>query len=313
MPLPLLLAAADPLILQLPPVPEAAPPPEAAAPAEVLTMPPPIKAMLDAAMASGSEAEVTTVAKYATLAAPDARQAITDAVDHWRGARREVRDRRLREADLLDLWTGRAEVGGFATTGNSATAGGTALLDLTREGLRTRLKLHAQADYAETRGVTTREHYLLAFEPNVKIDDRLYLYGAAQYESDRFFGYSDRLALSGGLGYSALRRAGLTLDVELGPAYRATAFTDGRDERSIAGRGTIDLDWRLADSLTFRQDAAAYYDSFNSTLTSTTALAAKVLGPISAQISYSVQYESRPPEGRQTTDTTSRASLVYSF
>ena len=72
----------------------------------------------------------------------------------------------------------------------------------------------------------------------------------------------------------------------LGPAYRATAFTDGRDERSVAGRGTIDLDWRLNDGLTFRQDAAAYYDSFNSTLTSTSALAAKVLGPISAQLSH---------------------------
>lgn len=288
--LPVLLAAADPS-----------------------PMPGPVQAMLDAAMASGSETEVSTVAKYARLAAPDANQAITDAVDRWRGERREKRDRELREADLLDLWTGRAEVGGFATTGNSATAGATALLDLTREGLRTRLKFRAQADYAETRSVTTREHYLVAFEPNAKIDDRLYLYGAAQYESDRFFGYTDRLALSGGLGYSVLRRSGLTLDVELGPAYRATAFTDGRDERSIAGRGTIDLDWRLADNLTFRQDAASYLDSYNSTLTSTTALAARVLGPISAQLSYSVQYESRPPEGRTTTDTTSRASLVYSF
>lgn len=288
--LPLMLAAADP-----DPLPEA------------------VQAMLDAAMASGSEAEVTTVAKYARVAAPASAQAITDAVDRWRGARRDKRDRELREADLLELWTGRAELGGFVTTGNSATAGGTALLDLTREGLRWRLKLHAQADYAETRSVTTREHYLLAFEPNVKIDDRLYAYGAAQYESDRFFGYNDRLALSTGLGYAALRRPGLTLDVELGPAYRATAFTDGRNERTFAGRGTLDLDWQLTDGLTLRQDAAAYLDSFNNTLTTSTALAAKVLGPISAQISYSVQYESRPPEGRATTDTTSRASLVYSF
>lgn len=295
--LPLLLAAA----------------PAHAAAADPQPMPDPVKAMLDAAMTTGSEAEVATVAKYATLAAPAAAQAITDAVDRWRGEKREKRDRELREADLFDLWTGRAEVGGFLTTGNSATAGGTALLDLTREGLKWRLKLHAQADYAETRGITTREHYQLGFEPNVKLDDRLYLYGAAQYESDRFFGYSDRLALSTGLGYAALRRTGLTLDVELGPAYRATAFTDGRDERTLAGRGTLDLDWRLSDGLTFRQDAAAYLDSFNSTLTGTTALAARVLGPISAQLSYSVQYESRPPEGRGTIDTTSRASLVYSF
>ena len=38
-----------------------------------------------------------------------------------------------------------------------------------------------------------------------------------------------------------------------------------------------------------------------------------LFGPLSAQLSYAVQYESMPPEGRRDTDTTSRASLVYSF
>jgi putative salt-induced outer membrane protein len=42
-------------------------------------------------------------------------------------------------------------------------------------------------------------------------------------------------------------------------------------------------------------------------------MAAKLLGPLSAQVSYTVQYESMPPEGRVSTDTISRASLVYTF
>ena len=44
-------------------------------------LPPTIKAMLDAAMASGNEGEVATVAKYARAAAPDAAPAITAAID----------------------------------------------------------------------------------------------------------------------------------------------------------------------------------------------------------------------------------------
>ncbi|RZM03817.1 MAG: DUF481 domain-containing protein, partial [Sphingomonas sp.] len=37
------------------------------------------------------------------------------------------------------------------------------------------------------------------------------------------------------------------------------------------------------------------------------------IGPLSAQFSYNFQYESLPPAGRKTTDTISRASLVYAF
>jgi putative salt-induced outer membrane protein len=75
----------------------------------------------------------------------------------------------------------------------------------------------------------------------------------------------------------------------------------------------VDLDWRLTPGLTLRQDASAYLQRYNSTVSSTTAMAAKLLGPLSAQLSYTVQYESMPPIGRVSTDTTSRASLVYTF
>ncbi len=39
----------------------------------------------------------------------------------------------------------------------------------------------------------------------------------------------------------------------------------------------------------------------------------KLLGPLSARLSYNIQFESRPPVGRVNTDTTGRASLVYAF
>ena len=143
--------------------------------------------------------------------------------------------------------------------------------------------------------------------------DRLYLYGAAQYESDRFLGYENRYSASTGLGYSAIRSPAITLDLELGPAFRATDFIDTTDEQSFAARGTLDFDLKLTNGLMLRQDASVYAQRTNSTVTSTTALSARLLGPLSAQVSYAVQYESMPPEGRRTTDTTSRASIVYDF
>ncbi len=272
-----------------------------------------IRAMLDAALEAGNDGEVSTIVKYARAADPVSGDAVLAIAQKWRADREAAREQVIRQASFLNLWKGRAEVGGFITTGNSDTAGGSAVLDAEREGLQWRHKFRARADYQESLNVTTRERYLIAYEPNFKFDDRAYVYGVGQYESDRFLGYSDRLTISSGFGYSAIKARRTQLDIELGPGYRQTAFTDDRNESSLAARGSIDFKWQIVSGLSFRQNASAYIERFNSTVSSTTALNAKLLGPLSAQMSYNVQFESMPPNGRQTTDTVSRASLVYTF
>ena len=296
--LPLLLAAAAPMLL---------------ANTDPGSIPPQIKTMIDAAIASGNEGEVATIVKYAGTAAPDSKEAIAKLVNDWKRKRNDEKTAKLQDASFFDLWSGRAELGGYISTGNSNSEGVSASLALTRDGLDWRQKFKAQLDYQRSLGVTSREHYLAAWEPNWKVDDRSYIYGSAQFESDRFLGYFTRYSVSSGAGYSALKGDRLKLDLELGPAYRSTSFTDGDTERSIAARGSVDFAWKLTKGIQLTQNASAYVERYNSTVTGTTALNAKVLGPLSAQLSYNVQYESMPPEGRVTTDQISRAGLVYAF
>lgn len=272
-----------------------------------------IRAMLDAAIASGNDGDVSTIVRYARAADPISGDAVLAVAEKWRADRAAQREAVIRQAGFLNLWKGRVEFGGYLTTGNSDSAGGSAILDAQREGLQWRHKFLAQADYQESLGKTTRERYLLSYEPNYKIDDRAYIYGAGQYESDRFLGYDDRISLSAGAGYSALKGPRVQLDLELGPAYRLTGYTDDRTESSIAGRGSLNLRWRVLDALSLSQVASAYLQRYNSTVSGTTSVNAKLLGPLSAQLSYNVQYESMPPAGRRSTDTITRASLVYAF
>ena len=281
--------------------------------ADPASIPPQIKTMLDAALASGNEGDVATIMKYAGTASPDSKEAIAKLVDDWKKKRNDEKTAKLQEAGFFDLWSGRAELGGFISTGNSESQGVSASLALTRNGLDWRQKFKAQVDYQRSLGVTSREHYLAAWEPNWKIDDRSYIYGSGQFESDRFLGYTTRYSVSAGAGYSALKGNRLKLDLELGPAYRSTSFTDCETVRSIAARGRVVFAWKLSPGLQLTQNASAYVERYNSTVTGTTALNAKVLGPLSAQLSYNVQYESMPPEGRVTTDQISRAGLVYAF
>lgn len=278
-----------------------------------IPIPAAIKAMLDAAIASGNDGEISTIVKYARVADPASADQVLAIAEKWRGDRAKERNETIRQASFLDLWSGRAEIGGYRSTGNSDTAGVTGILDLTREGLQWRHKFRAQADYQENADVAVREHYLASYEPNYKVDDRAYIYGAAQYESDKFLGYYNRYSGSLGAGYSVLKKPRAKLDLELGPAYRYTSFTDETVQRSIAARGSVNFALKLTPGLSVTQIASAYVQRFNSTVSSTSALSAKLIGPLSAQLSYNVQYESQPPIGSVSTDTTSRASIVYTF
>lgn len=281
--------------------------------AEDPVIPPTIKSMLDAAMRSGSEGDVAVIVKYAKDADPASADLVVKTATDWRNNRLAQANRKIREADFFDLVKGRAELGGYMSTGNTENIGLTAAIEVKREALEWRHKLRLQADYQESLGLVTRERYLAAYEPNWKFDDRAYMYGAAQYESDRFSGFYDRVSVSSGAGYSAIKSPKVKLDLELGPAYRLTRFIDATTESNLAARGSMDFGLKLSPSISVTQNASAYLQDANSTVSSRSALLAKLFGPFSAQFSYTLQYESTPPIGRQTTDTTSRAALVVDF
>jgi putative salt-induced outer membrane protein len=268
-----------------------------------VNVPPTIKAMLDAAMESGSEGDVAVIVKYAKAAAPESADLVARLASDWRTARQQTAQRRLREADFFDLIKARAELGGYVTSGNTENVGLSAQVQIQREGLDWRHKLSLQADYQESLGT----------EPNWKLGERAYMYGAAQYESDRFSGFTDRVSVSAGAGYSAIKKRGMRLDLELGPAFRSTRLITDTTESNVAARGSMNFDWKLSRGITVRQNAAAYVQDANSTVTSKSALLAKLIGPLSAQLSYTLQYESMPPASRKSTDTTSRAALVLDF
>ena len=75
-------------------------------------IPPTIKAMLDAALASGNEGDISTIVKYARVAYPASGDAVLAAAEHWRAERDARRMETIRKASFLNLWRGKAELGG---------------------------------------------------------------------------------------------------------------------------------------------------------------------------------------------------------
>ncbi|MAL00375.1 MAG: hypothetical protein CL803_01880 [Citromicrobium sp.] len=293
-------------------------------------IPPDVQAMIDAAMATGDAKKIETVIELAKQTQPDSADEIEAIAGAWREERAEAqrlaeakKQEEIREAGLFDMWSGEGQVGAFLSTGNSDDMGLSLAVNLKREGIRWSHALRATADFQRSSGVTSREQFLAAYEPRFQMSDNIFAYGLTQYERDRFQGFYNRYAISGGIGYKLLDSDSATLSVKAGPAFRVTERTNGERISRLAGLFGADFDWRLADRVTFTQDANAVaetgteallvVDSANTTLNLTSGIDFKVSDRLRSRLTYNIEYDSNPGPGAETTDTLTRFSLVYGF
>jgi len=286
--------------------------------------------MIDAAIATGDSQKVAAVVEIAKATNPDDGEEIDALYQAFRTEQRKAQKlakeeelRAIRSAGLFEEWSGEGQVGASHSTGNTDAVGLNAALKLKREGIDWSHRVRATTDYQRNDGRTRREQYTLAYEPRFRISTPLFAYGLVQYERDRFQGYTARYAVSGGVGYKILDRDALNLSLKSGPAFRRTVFIGGRTEDRLAGLLGLDFDWEMLDGLTLSQDTSmvaetgssttVIVDSSNTTLNLLTGLQAKVNDRLSTRLSYQIEYDSNPPAGAVSTDTTSRFSLVYGF
>lgn len=293
-------------------------------------LPPPVRAMIDAALATGDDAKVATVLDLALATNPEAADEIGQVRADWQARRdraaaeaKAAQEEKLRSAGPLELWSGEGQLGAFHSSGNNDTAGLSAALNLQRKGIEWTHMLRASADYQRSNGTTSREQYFAAYEPRIQVSDRLFGYGLAQFEHNRFQGFDARYAVSGGLGYKVVDSDSLDLSLKAGPAYRVTDFVSGAKESSLGALAAVDFDWRIADGLTLTQDAnvvaetggaaTIIIDGSKTTVNLVTGLDAKLTDRLRTRVSYAVDYDSDPPLGSVSTDTISRFTLVYGF
>lgn len=293
-------------------------------------LPPPVRAMIEAAIATGDDAKVATVVELARATNPahiaeiDALNAVYQAKrSEERGLADAKREEAIRQAGVFENWKGRGELGGSRATGNSPSLGLSAGLDLRRDGIQWSHQLRGRVDYQETDQVVTREKYFAAYEPRYQIGETIFAYGLGQFERDSFQGFDARYAISAGVGWQALRQPGLNLSVKAGPAFRSTEFTDGTNDSRIAALMGLDFDWTIVDGVKLTQDtnlvaesggaATIFIDSRTTTLALVTGLEARLTGKLSSRFAYQVDYTSDPPAGKNSTDTISRVTLVYGF
>ena len=183
-------------------------------------LPVPVKAMIDAAIASGNKQDVLAVVKIAKATNPNDLAEIDSMMADYNAKQAKIAataQRKKQEAGFFEDWKGQGELGGFRSTGNTRNLGITGGVKLVKDAVKWRLNFRARADYERNRGRTTRDQISVTIEPNYKFSKKLYAYGLTQFERDLLQGFSARYTVSGGLGYELVKTKDVRLAVKAGP------------------------------------------------------------------------------------------------
>lgn len=277
-----------------------------------LTLPDPVRRMVVAAAQTGDAAQIAAVVKFAKETNPESVDEI-DSIVAKVGAQRDAeREQALRHARTFENWHGSGEVGGSTATGNSDTTTIAVGLKLRKDGWRWQHKFDAIADIQRSDGENTQERLAANYQANLTLSERSYVLGRVGWERNAVAGLRSRFTETLGLGYRFFDQPHFRWDVEAGPALSQTRFFNYSENR-FAGRVATNIRWDVSPGITFTEDASALLQSGSSSFLSTSALTSKLLGALSARLSYNVQHETNPPNGRKRTDTITRATLVYDF
>ena len=278
--------------------------------AAAASLPPEVARMITAAAETGQLGPVADVARRAY---PEAVAQIDEQVAALASRAEAERIERLEAQSFRDGWKGEGQAGGFVSSGNTRDVGVSAGLTFAKETLRWRHEIKVASEYQRSDGDVSKERYLATYAGQWKLSGRAFASVALSAEHDRFAGVRSRFSESVGVGYRIVERPDLRIDLQAGPALRQVDYYDNGREIAFAGRFGSDISWTIRPDLVFTQNTAAFLDSVSSSVTATTALTTKLRSDLSARAAFDLRYESEPPAGRKSTDTTLRTSLVYSF
>lgn len=276
-------------------------------------IPEPVRAMLAEAMANGDTAELATIVKYAVKTNPRAATAIQGIVDAYSSQKEAMRRQTIQQAGAFSLWDGKVELGGYSSSGTSSTSGISSSLAITRKGLRWTHAVNASVDYRRANGSTSTEHLLASYAPRYALSGNNFVYGLLQYERDPVVGFDNRYAGSFGIGYMLVDARNLSLQASLGPSLRHTDYTTDGQETKLGARSSLDVKWRLNPALSIKQTTSAYGESRIASITSLTALDARVITKLTARLSYNLQYETDTRLSDRVFNTTSKVTFIYDF
>ncbi|MBR9729410.1 YdiY family protein [Shewanella intestini] len=225
-------------------------------------------------------------------------------------------------ADFVEgdrTWAGEAELGATLTTGNTDTSSVKGRIGLKHELGNWENQYIAEALYKEDENTVTAERYFGGIQGDYQINDVSYIFINTNYEKDPFTGFDFTSKSSAGYGHRFIDDGKALLKAEVGPGYiyqrldDESAITEGVESRdSVVAHAVINFSYKISDTSTFKQEFITDWgDKLDGR--SESSITANIVGALSMKFAVIVRYNSDPVEGKESTDTETNMTLLYSF
>lgn len=215
------------------------------------------------------------------------------------------------------LWKGSLGLAYLDTSGNSETT--TFGLDFSTERRPTPwgLTINGRFNRNQDNGVLTAERLFLGARARRALGERWELFGGLSAEKDEFAGFDLLFLVETGLTYKALIGPKHFLAFDVGVTWTDEDRVEPEpDVNYLGGLLGLGYEWKLSETASLLE-TLRFFPNFDESsdwrLTSETALQASVNSWLALKLGYEVRYRNEPIGDNDDTDTTSTASVVFSF
>jgi len=231
-------------------------------------------------------------------------------------------------------WELEVELGAIATSGNTETTSVHAKLNAKQNLVRFTNEyivnsLFKQDDVLQDDNSKvkekTAEKYLVSAKSSYLLSsaEKSYLFGIVSYTHDKFGAYKTYETVAIGYGDWLYSNENLTWFLEAGPGYfrgeKVLQVENTNDpyvyeiEQGGLLRVATELEWKVTQTAVFKQTFSVESGSGNTRSLSDTSLAASISNAMQMKISFTLANDSKVAPGKEKTDTTTSATLVYKF
>ncbi len=121
--------------------------------------------------------------------------------------------------------------------------------------------------------------------------------------------------MSESIGYArrVLNGARFLLEFSIGPGGRHSRLTDGTQEDELLGHGDGLFEYRISPNSTFSESVTVEGGENGTVTESITALKAQVINNLAVKLSFTLNHNTKPPEGTKKANALTAMTLVYGF
>jgi putative salt-induced outer membrane protein len=221
----------------------------------------------------------------------------------------------------------KAQVGYVSSHGNTDAQTANAKLEVTVNSEMWKHDLQLAGLYGKSDNIVSAEMFQGQWQSNYNFTNRMFVFGAVNYNDDKFSGFQYQETVSTGLGYSIVKQADATLDVQLGAGYRRLRpeliekAPDGEVidrtpqalETGAVATATVNGMYQFNSSTKATEVVHLESGSDNTLLQNDLGLQVSMSKSLSITIAYEVKHNSSPPAGLVKTDSLVTLNLTYAF